>query len=69
MVHIKNYRIRALLDGGNEINIIDKIIAKSLGLAVSPCREISLIDANIKEVSIEGIIENMPIFIKVVMVV
>ena len=37
MVYIKNYRIRALLDGGSKINIINKIITKSLGLAVSPC--------------------------------
>ena len=36
MIYIENYRIRALLDRGSEINIINKIIAKSLGLAVSP---------------------------------
>ena len=35
IIYIENYRIRALLDGGSEINIINKIIVKSLGLAMS----------------------------------
>ena len=69
IVHIKNYRIRALLNGGSKINIINKIIIESLDLAVSPCREISLIDTNTKEVSIEGIIKNILIFIGAVMMV
>ena len=69
VIHIKNYKIHALLDKGSEVNIINKIVTKSLSLAVSPCREISLIDANTKEISIEGIIKNIPIFIETVMVV
>ena len=69
VVHVEDYRIRALLDGGSEVNVMDKAVAESLGLAVSPCREISLIDANTGEVSIEGIIENVPISIGAVTVV
>ena len=69
MVHIENYRICALLDNGSEVNIIDKVVADNLGLAVSPCREISLIDANKGEVTIEGIIENVPVSIGAVIVV
>ena len=69
VVHVEDYRIRALLDGGSEVNVIDKVIAESLGLAISPCREISLIDANTGEVLIKGIIENVPISIGAVTVV
>ena len=36
VIYVEDYKIRALLDGGSEINIINKIIAKSLDLAVSP---------------------------------
>ena len=69
MVHIKNYRIHALLDSGSEINIMNKAVADNLGLAVSPYREISLIDTNKGEVTIEGIIENVPISIGAVTVI
>ena len=69
MIYIKNYRIHTLLDGGSEVNIMNKIIAESLGLAVSPYQKISLINTNTKEVSIEGIIKNIPIFIKAVTVI
>ena len=69
VVHIENYRIRVLLDGGSEVNVMDKAVADNLGLVVSPCREISLIDANKGEVTIEGIIENVPVSIEVVTVV
>ena len=69
VVHIKNYRIYALLNDGSEINIINKAVADNLGLIISPCREISLIDANKREVIIKGIIENVPISIGVVIVV
>ena len=69
VVHIENYRICVLLDGGSEVNIMDKVVADNLGLAVSPCKEILLIDANKREVTIKGIIENMSISIKMVIVV
>ena len=69
VVHIENYKIRALLDGGSEVNVINKVVADNLGLAVSPYREISLIDTNKGEVTIEGIIENVPILIGAVTVV
>ena len=69
IVYIKDYKIRALLNGGNKINIINKIIAESLGLAISPCQEISLINANTREISIEGIIKNVPISIRTVTVI
>ena len=69
VVHIENYRIRALLDGGSEVNIMDKTMADNLGLAVSPYREILLIDANKGKVTIEGIIENVPVSIGAITVV
>ena len=69
VVHIEDYRIRALLDGGSKMNVMDKAVADNLGLAISPCREISLIDANKGEVTIKGIIENVPISIGVVTMV
>ena len=69
VVHIKNYRIHALLDSGSKMNIMDKAVADNLGLAVSPCREISLIDANKGEITIEGIIENVPVSIGAVIMV
>ena len=69
VVHIENYRIRALLDDGSKVNVINKVVADNLGLVVSPCREISLIDANKGEVTIEGIIENVPVLIRAVIVV
>ena len=69
VIYIEDYRIRALLNENNKINVINKTVIKSLGLAMSPCQEISLIDANTREVSIEGIIENVPIFIRMVTVV
>ena len=69
VVHIKNYRICVLLDGGSEVNIIDKTVADNLGLTISPCKEISLIDANKGEVIIKGIIENVFILIGAVTVV
>ena len=69
VVHIKNYRIRALLDNRSKVNVINKVVADNLGLIISPCREISLIDANKKKVTIEGIIENVSILIRIVIVV
>ena len=66
VVHIENYRIRALLDDGSKVNIMDKAVADNLGLIISPCKEISLIDANKGEVIIEGIIKNVPVLIKMV---
>ena len=69
MVYIEDYRIHALLDGGNKINITNKIIVENLGLAINPCQKISLIDTNTEEISIEGIIKNVPIFIKTVIIV
>ena len=69
VIHIKNYRIRALLDGRSKVNIIDKVVADNLGLIISPYREISLIDANKGEVTIKGIIENVPILIGAVIMV
>ena len=69
VVYIEDYRIRVLLDSGSEVNVMDKVVADNLGLAVSPCREISLIDANKGEVTIEGIIENVPVSIGAVTVV
>ena len=69
VVHIENYRIHMLLDGGSKVNVIDKTVADNLGLIISPCKEISLIDANKGEVTIEGIIENISVSIGVVTVV
>ena len=69
VVHIENYRIHVLLDDKSKINIMDKIVADNLGLTISPCREISLIDANKGEVTIEGIIENVSISIGMVIMV
>ena len=66
---IENYKIRALLDSGNKINIINKIMADNLGLAISPYKKISLINTNKGEVTIEGIIKNVPISIRVVTMV
>ena len=51
------------------MNIINKIIIKSLGLAMSLYQEISLIITDIKKVSIKGIIVNVPIFIRTVIMV
>ena len=48
---------------------MDKTVADNLGLMVSPCREISLIDANKGEVTIEGIIENVSISIKMIIII
>ena len=69
VVHIENYRICVLLDGGSKINVMNKAVADNLGLTISPCKEISLIDTNKGEVTIEGIIENIPISIRAVTVV
>ena len=69
MVHIENYRIYALLDGRNKINIINKTVADNLGLAVSLYKEILLINTNKGKVTIKGIIENVPVLIKTVTMV
>ena len=69
VVHIENYRICALLDSESKINVINKAVANNLGLAVSPCREISLIDTNKGEITIKGIIENVPVSIGVVIMI
>ena len=69
VIHIEKYRIRTLLDDESKVNIINKIIADNLNLIISPYREISLIDANKGEITIEGIIENVPILIGVVTMV
>ena len=69
VVHIENYRIHTLLDSESKVNVMDKIMADNLNLTVSLCREISLIDTNKGEVTIEGIIENVPVLIGVVTMV
>ena len=69
VIHIKNYKIRVFLDGESEVNVMDKAVADNLGLIISPYREISLINANKGEITIEGIIKNVPVLIGVVIMV
>ena len=69
VIHIENYRIYAFLDDGSEVNIMDKTMADNLGLIVNLCKEILLIDANKGEITIKGIIENVPVSIGAVTMV